>query len=178
LQNQKHCFFNKQLSEEEYKSAIAEMNDIEAIKLKFNPHKLTFPHRENMNVRVENAVGNILTNCKNIWYGFDCDDTEDGAYIAGGETAKDVMDGDYIYYGERTLEQLSTSHANTSSFCYITNDSSNVLYSFYTVNSHNIFGCAFMKDKEYCILNKQYTKAEYEILVPQIIEHMKATGER
>jgi hypothetical protein len=27
--------------------------------------------------------------------------------------------------------------------------------------------------KEYCILNKQYTKEEYEILVPKIIEHMK-----
>ena len=153
------------------------MNDIEAIKVKFKQHKIKFPHRENMNARSENVVGNILTNCKNVFYGFDCDNVEDGKYICG-DVDKDVMDGDFIFHGERVLDQLSTSHANTTSFCYVTNDSSNVLYSFYTVNSHNIFGCAFMKDKEYCILNKQYTKAEYEKLVPQIIEHMKKTGER
>jgi hypothetical protein len=34
-----------------------------------------------------------------------------------------------------------------------------------------------LKDAEYCILNKQYTKEEYEDLVPRIIEHMESTGE-
>jgi hypothetical protein len=34
-----------------------------------------------------------------------------------------------------------------------------------------------MVSKQYCILNKQYTKEEYEELVPKIIEHMKKTGE-
>ena len=40
-----------------------------------------------------------------------------------------------------------------------------------------MFGCAGLKHKEYCIFNKQYTKEEYENLVPKIIEHMKKTGE-
>jgi hypothetical protein len=35
-----------------------------------------------------------------------------------------------------------------------------------------------LRNKEYCILNKQYTKEEYEQLVPQIIDHMTKTGER
>jgi len=30
---------------------------------------------------------------------------------------------------------------------------------------------------KYCILNKQYSKEEYEELVPKIIEHMQKTGE-
>jgi hypothetical protein len=34
-----------------------------------------------------------------------------------------------------------------------------------------------LRGKEYCILNKQYTKEEYEALVPKIIEKMKADGE-
>ena len=29
-----------------------------------------------------------------------------------------------------------------------------------------------LRNKSYCILNKQYTKEEYEELVPKIIEHM------
>ncbi|MEK7175307.1 MAG: hypothetical protein AAB693_00675, partial [Patescibacteria group bacterium] len=40
-------------------------------------------------------------------------------------------------------------------------------------NCNNIFGCVNLKRKEYCILNKQYSKEEYEKLVPQIIQNMK-----
>ena len=47
-----------------------------------------------------------------------------------------------------------------------------------TGNSANLFGCIGLRGKEYCILNKQYTKEEYETLVPKIIEKMKADGER
>ncbi len=36
----------------------------------------------------------------------------------------------------------------------------------------NCFGCISLRNASYCILNKQYTKEEYEALVPQIIEHM------
>jgi hypothetical protein len=35
-----------------------------------------------------------------------------------------------------------------------------------------------LRDKKYCILNKQYEKVEYERLVAQIIEQMTATKER
>jgi hypothetical protein len=34
-----------------------------------------------------------------------------------------------------------------------------------------------MKHASYCILNKQYSREEYEKLVPKIIEHMRRTGE-
>ena len=50
----------------------------------------------------------------------------------------------------------------------------------YCLFSHNInqcFGCVCLKNQSYCIFNKQYTKEEYEILVPRIIEHMMKTGE-
>jgi hypothetical protein len=44
-------------------------------------------------------------------------------------------------------------------------------------NSHHLFGCVGLKKSQYCIFNKQYTKEEYEVLVPRIIEHMMKTGE-
>jgi hypothetical protein len=47
----------------------------------------------------------------------------------------------------------------------------------YSVSCRNgasdLFGCVGIMKKRYCILNKQYSKEEYESLVPQIIEHMK-----
>ena len=40
------------------------------------------------------------------------------------------------------------------------------------------FACVGLKNKQYCILNKQYAKTEYEELVPKIITKMIADGER
>lgn len=56
--------------------------------------------------------------------------------------------------------------------------SNSCMYVFDLHTSSNMFGCANMRDKQYCILNKQYTHEEYEKLVPQIIEKMQADGER
>ncbi len=36
----------------------------------------------------------------------------------------------------------------------------------------NVFGSVGLKSKQYCVLNKQYSKEEYEELVPRIIKHM------
>lgn len=51
---------------------------------------------------------------------------------------------------------------------------------FYCDNCHsckNCFGCIGLRQKEYCILNKQYTKEQYEELLGRIIPHMEARGE-
>jgi len=52
-----------------------------------------------------------------------------------------------------------------------------VFYSIECFNSKNLFGCAGLKNKQYCIFNKQYSKEEYEKLAGRIIEHMQKTGE-
>ncbi|HNG97530.1 MAG TPA: hypothetical protein PLW93_04640, partial [Candidatus Absconditabacterales bacterium] len=43
---------------------------------------------------------------------------------------------------------------------------------------NNLFGCIGLRNKSYCIFNKQYTKEEYEKQVAKIIAHMQSTGER
>ena len=44
-------------------------------------------------------------------------------------------------------------------------------------NCSSLFGCISLRNKKYCIFNKQYTKEKYDKLIPQIIEHMKKTRE-
>jgi hypothetical protein len=43
-------------------------------------------------------------------------------------------------------------------------------------NSHHCLGCIGLKNKSYCILNKQYTKEEWENLAEQIFASMEADG--
>ncbi len=56
-------------------------------------------------------------------------------------------------------------------------DSHDVLYSEFCYNCDNILGCYGLRKKSYCILNKQYSKTEYEELKEKIIQNMKNTGE-
>jgi hypothetical protein len=53
-----------------------------------------------------------------------------------------------------------------------------VFYSDNCSNSSNLFGCIGLRNKSYCIFNKQYTKEEYEKQVAKIIAHMQETWER
>jgi hypothetical protein len=45
-------------------------------------------------------------------------------------------------------------------------------YCYGLAGSKNLFACVGLHNKKYCILNKQYSKKEYEELVPKIKKHM------
>jgi len=57
-----------------------------------------------------------------------------------------------------------------SVFCY--GDIREVSYSNEIQNSSNLFGCIGLRNKEYCILNRPYTKEEYFSLRGRIIQQM------
>jgi hypothetical protein len=57
-------------------------------------------------------------------------------------------------------------------FCHLMPYGDNNFYSDNLGNCSYCFGCVGLKRKEYCILNKQYSREEYELLVPRIIENM------
>ncbi len=76
--------------------------------------------------------------------------------------------------------QIDTHACNRSKymgFCNACYDNNNIWYCDLCHNSSYLFGCIGLKGNQYCILNKQYSKEQYEALVPRIIEHMIKSGE-
>ncbi|MDD5055426.1 MAG: hypothetical protein PHZ00_04135 [Candidatus Peribacteraceae bacterium] len=81
-----------------------------------------------------------------------------------------------LYDPEADYEVISTVGLKHSAF-YLTGPYNS--YCFYCEmlkSCSNCFGCVALKNRRYCILNKQYTKEEYETLVPKIIDHMRHDG--
>jgi hypothetical protein len=86
---------------------------------------------------------------------------------------------DYTQFGdntERVYESLvcgkGVSDVKFSAFCV--DNVSSISYSEFCYNASHMFGCSYMqRGNSYCVLNKQYTKEEYEAIVPKIIQHMK-----
>ena len=62
-------------------------------------------------------------------------------------------------------------------FLIVCHGCSNTYYSVNCCDSEFLFGCYWLKNQKYCILNKQYTKEEYERLVPKVISKMKSNKE-
>ena len=48
---------------------------------------------------------------------------------------------------------------------------------FTTTGCQDCFGCVSLRRKRHCILNRQYTPAEYADLLPRVRRHMASTGE-
>ncbi len=183
LRNKQYCFKNQQLSRDEYKKKIEEFNsgsfkEKEKALEEFEKLNQTSIKRNLNIINSPNSTGDNILNSKNSFLCFNVKFCENVRYLWDILKYKDSMDA---YSGGRDSELIYECTATAASynckFCYRASESSDVYYSIFVKNSKNIFGCIGLKDQEYCIFNKQYTKEEYEVLLPKIIKHMTETGE-
>ena len=187
LRSKNYCIFNVQYSRTEYLEKIKEfdMSDygvVQKIKKQVAELRKKAIHRYAQILQSSNAVGDHIHNVRNAYYCFDfLDGAENVKYShwSAGEF-KDSYDVGPGSGGNSELiyDSVSTGVQDARcKFCFIVWYSHDIQYGMNCQSSNNLFGCVSLRSKSYCILNKQYTKEEYETLVPKIIQHMKKTGE-
>lgn len=180
LRNKSNCIFNKQYTKEEYDNEIKELGlsnpeNLEKIKNEFWKNTLKFPRKY---ANIKNAVsstGDNLEQVRNCKYVFSVSGAENIRYAffmpyGGG---KDCFDLDHVGMGSTEDYELHSAFGdNRVYFSHRVYYSHNIEYSDDVYNSENIFACAGLRKKSYCILNRQYSKEEYEKLVQKIKEQM------
>lgn len=177
---------NKQYSKEEYEKikeslGLNTYSGTESLKQEIENFFKTQFHRNLHEEYNENCSGEHLYQSKNAELCFDSKDLEDCKYCQKVSLyVKNSMDytgwgmnvelayqcaacGDQIY----NMKFCSTCTTSLHDCEYVEQCSA----------SSYLFGCFGLKHKKYCILNKQYTKEEFETLREKIIEHMKRAGE-
>ncbi|MEK9147616.1 MAG: hypothetical protein AAB593_01775 [Patescibacteria group bacterium] len=179
LRNKQYYIFNKKYNKEEYFKKLKEFNlgchkTISEIKEKFNELNLKYPRKFANILKSFNIVGDNISNAKNCFYCFNSSKDLENLKFANYAVDR-VKDSYDINFGgmksELCYDVISCIGFKVFFVVFIL-EGYNVQYSFNCHNSNNLFGCVGLRNKEYCILNKQYTKEEYEKLVPSIIEHM------
>lgn len=128
----------------------------------------------------ENVSGNHLSNCSNVHYSTDIADSKNCKYINTIGKWEDCYDCfSWWYTLENSYESMAIgSNASNMIGCYaVWSNTSYMYYSFSCINCSNCIACVWLRQKQYCILNKQYTKEEYEVLLPKIIKNMIRDGE-
>lgn len=144
---------------------------------KFAALSLSIPKPAAWLIGCENCSGNYLTFSKNVQNGFNMKHCEDCRYVFEGHRDTDCMDIMRIGLGEMLYECTAIVESRFSAFCNLTYQCDNLLYCDNCQASSTCFGCMSGKKNKYCILNKQYTKLQYEELVPKIITQMIASKE-
>ncbi|NUJ98000.1 hypothetical protein HGA92_04415 [Candidatus Gracilibacteria bacterium] len=182
LRDKEYCILNKQYTQEEYEKFIKKYNfgsrqEIEKLKKGFNEHlKENSYFTENINVSCEKSSGNFLTNCKNCENCFLLEESEDCINVIRGYKNKNSMNCSGLLEGEKCYMVNQSSYVYNlkySSYCGNCKESS---YLDNCSNCSYCFGCVGLKNKEFCILNKQYTKEEYEKTIKKIEENMRNIG--
>lgn len=125
----------------------------------------------------EKTFGNNIKNSKNIIASFELDRVENAKYCRECANQKNIMDVNNNLNSELEYEIMGFWYNNKVSFTLYSAECVDVYYSAYCQYSKNLFGCIWLRNKEYCIFNKQYSKQEYNKLVSKIIEHMENTWE-
>ncbi len=188
LRNKEYHFLNEKYSKEEYIKKIAEINlsstqSLEQYRQKFAVFSEQFPRKYMESIQNENSTGNYLSFTQNCHSCFDVNHSQDCKFVFNSRCMKKCYDitvfgsqkgAEFCYenheIGDGVRNIFFSDQVWTS--CY------DIFYSKLCIqNCHNLFGCMGLKHQNYCILNKQYSREEYEKLLSKIIEHMKTTGE-
>ena len=179
LRNKQYCILNKQYSKEEfekYKPRIYQ--NLDNFLLHFNELKNSINLRKDFNLNCENSTGRNLINCKNCTDCTDLIDSEDCINVNYGIGSNDCAEVNGAPKCELDYECVASPNTYNCKFCTSCwENSSSLTYSHLCRASKNCFGCVSLYQKQFCILNKQYSEKGYKEMIIKIIEHMKRTGE-
>lgn len=184
LHNKQYHIFNQSYTKESYLQKLKELGfspqsyiSVENFRRKIRDFWNLFPVKFTHGAHNVNVSGDYVYNSKNAQASFHIREVEDSKFCAHlvVPSARDSYDWtQYGENGELIYEMLQGGggiHNDHFGWC-IWRQTRNIEYGVLNVNSSECFGCVSVKNKEYCILNKQYTKEEYRTLVPRIIAHM------
>ncbi len=183
LSNREYCWYNEQLTKEEYEQRLSQfpLGSFEAIekeKAKFTEFKKTQPRKAIQGRNNENSTGNYIQNCKDCTSAFNCNSSIDLEYCVGVNKTKDTFCTAFTTSGELLYNSQAGVNNYNLQFCADCVQCNNLMYCLSCVQgTSDCFACVGLKKKQYCILNKQYSKEDYERIVAQIKANLTARNE-
>ena len=182
MRKKSYCIFNKQYARQEYEEKIKAMklntwSGLQKAKTEAYAFALKFPVAYLNGILNNDVTGEYVSESKNVHYGYLVNGGKDLKYVQylqvpGSEDSHDITIWGHsnilAYENCQSGLGISNSHFLKSSW-------SEVIDSEYCMDCRgvsNCFGCVGLKNKKFCIFNKQYSEAEYYVLRKKIIEHM------
>ncbi len=181
LRGKKYCFKNEQYTKEEYEKILENYrldtySGVEKAKKEFEKLLVKYPRRCSINFKSVNTTGELTTFSKNSKNCFVVKNAENVRYSdysgSPGDPIKDSFDLTMTGGSSENYECVTSDHSQLNFFAIFSVKSQDIRYCQHCHNCKHCFGCVGMRNANYCIFNKQYTKEEYNKLVAKIILQM------
>ncbi len=177
--NVSYRIYNKPVSKEEFEKKKNEIfssyENLEKAKEEYKKLRENTFVQFAIQTKCQNATGDYMYNCFDGIRLFDVRNAKDSAYMADAEDPIDCQDCNNIYFKpERCYQIMGSLQTNNSRVGVYIMFCNNVDYSDSLYHCSDCFGCVGLNKKNYCILNKQYTKEEYFQLREKIISQLKS----
>lgn len=182
LVDAKFCIFNKFVGEEKFRQFVKEQSldsvvHLEQAKNSFQDFIKDNPIPSRFETDCQDCTGNYLHNCNTVRNGYELRNCRNVVNCYGLSDAESCVDG--LGFGEGLSDSalfvdvgINSSFVFQSVECW--NNVHHLRYCSHCEDSSNLFGCVGLRGKEYCILNKQYTKEDYFTTVDAIVRMMRA----
>ena len=179
--NLTYCILNKQYSKEEFEKKKEEIlksyESVEEAKRKYEKIRGEALVKYAFATKCVNATGDYMYNCHDGVQIFDTSNAKNCSYMADAEDPIDSQDvNNYYFKSERCYNAMGVLQDNNCIVDTYVFYCSRVDYSDSCRNCADCFGCAGLNKKNYFILNKEYSKEEYQKLKEKIVESLKSEG--
>ena len=182
LRNKQNYIFNQAYSKDEYNLEKKRINLCDSRKQQrvldhFQKIKQKVPRKYMLGIKNENISGNYINESKKCFDCFDIKRCENTNYSAQVIDLKDCLDNNYTEENELCVDYIGSwknyrcLYSNTIYHCR------DIWYSELCYNCTDCFGCVGLRNKQFCIFNKQYTEAEYFKIKKDIISAMQKNNE-
>jgi len=178
LVGKKYCFKNKEYKKEKYLEIFKNykldtFNGVEKAQEEYDNFIVENPRRYAYVLNSLNCYGDVISRCKNVKNCFvarKCENCRYCDFFTGDKECYDIiMSGET----QENYEGVVVDHSQLNLFGLFSVKSQDMRYTQHCHNCKHCFGCVGLRDSSYCIFNKQYTKEEYEELLPKIIKQME-----
>ena len=170
--NKKFLFWNEQLSEEEWKKRVSEIDlgdravlDETIAKYEKMINGAVWP--ENFNIGCTDSTGEYLIDCSNTEFSSFGRDAHNCSYGFGLWGAKECAFC-CILPGERCYQNGPSANCSDSHYSVSLTRCDDVEYSMNCYDCSHCFGCVGLRHKKFHILNKEYSEDEYYKKVDEI----------
>lgn len=179
LTNKEYFIRNQKVTKEEYEKIVKNINFLESKEEFLQSRKSQITKFANI-INSENCSGDFISNSKDCYGCFGVQKANNARYALDANV--DFVDA-YCTYSSGIGGQLHFNSSGCATSYQIVCSNlvypacKNIFYSIMCQSSNDLFGCVGLRHKQYCILNKQYSKEEYEKIIEQIKLAMLEKGE-
>ncbi len=180
LRNKEYVIRNVPYPREKYleemvKFDLGSFAEINSVKNEFSLIVKKTPRRYAVILKSVASTGDNIVNSKSVKDSFDVYDMQDARYVFRSFGTKGVYDANNIGNSELVYDFAGGGGMNSSQLMFSSNgikDLRDAYYTDYCTSSSYLFGCIGLRNKQYCIFNKQYDKESFDELRTKIKKHM------